>query len=187
MDTDSLMYHIKTKDFYEDIAGDIKERFDMSEYREENARRLPIGLNKTIIGLMKDELGGKIMTEFIRCIKSKAVCYRKLDDKKCEGIKKCVVKEDKRCKEIKKCMVKKTLGFDDCKKCLFDPGKSKNIYRPQLMFRNKKHEVHSIEVNKVALNRGDDKRIAKKDRISTLVPSHKSLCWNSLLKVVSLS
>ena len=55
------------------------------------------------------------------------------------------------------------------------------------MFRNKKHEVHTVEVNKVALNRDDDKRIAKKDRISTLARGHNSLCWNSLLGEVSLS
>ena len=30
MDTDSLVYHIKTKDFYEDIAKDVKTRFDTS-------------------------------------------------------------------------------------------------------------------------------------------------------------
>ena len=44
-----------------------------------------------------------------------------------------------------------------------------------------------VEVNKVALNRDDDKWIAKKDRISTLAHGHNSLCWNSLLGEVSLS
>ena len=83
-------------------------------------------------------------------------------------------------------MVKKTLDFDDYKKCLFSPVGA-SIYRSQLMFRNKKHEVHTIEVNKVALNRDDDKRIAKKDRISTLARGHNSLCWNPLLGEVSLS
>ena len=121
---------------------------------------------------MKDELGGKIMTEFV-ALKPKLYAHRKLDDKRCKGIKKCVVK--------------KTLGFDDYKKCLFDPGNSKNIYRPQLMFINKKHEVHTAEVNKVALYRDDNKQIAKKDRISTLARGHNSLCWNSLLGEVSLS
>ena len=66
-------------------------------------------------------------------------------------------------KELK-CVVKKTLTFDDYKDCLFNPDA---IYRSQLMFRSSKHEVHMIEVNKVALNRDDDKRIAKKDGIST--------------------
>ena len=84
------------------------------------------------------------------------------------------------------CVVKKTLVFNDYKKCLFDPVGA-TIYRSQLMFRNKKHEVHMVEVNKIALNRDDDKRIAKKDGVSTLAHGHKSLCWNSLLGEVSLS
>ena len=63
MDTDSLVYHIKTEDFYADIADDVQTRFDTSGYIPD--RPLPIGLNKKVIGLMKDELGGKITTEFM--------------------------------------------------------------------------------------------------------------------------
>ena len=133
---------------------------------------------------MKDELGGKIMTEFV-ALRPKMYTYRKLDDKRCKGIKKCVVKEDKRCKGIKKRVVKKTLDY---KKCLFDPvDKSKSIYKRQLIFRNRKHEVHTIEVNKVALNRDEDKWVVQKDGISTLARGHSSLYWNSLLGEVSLS
>ena len=135
---------------------------------------------------MKDELGGKIMTEFV-ALRPKLYAYRKLDDKRCEGIKNCVVKEDKKCKGIKKCVVKKMLDFDDYKKCLFSPGKSKSTYRSQLIFRNRKHEVHTVGVNKVAINRDDDKRVVQKDGVSTLAHGHNSLCWNSLLGEVSLS
>ena len=144
MDTDSFVYNIKTENFYEDIAPDVETRFDTSGYSKEDARPLPIGLNKKVIGLMKDELGGKIMTEFV-ALRPKLYAYRKLD-----GV------EDKKCKGIKKCVVKKMLVFDDYKKCLFDPVGA-TIYRSQLMFRNKKHEVHTVEVNKIALNRDDDK------------------------------
>ena len=65
MDTDSLVYHIKTEDFYKDIAPDVKARFDTSGYDKKDARPLPIRLSKKVIGLMKDELGGKIMIEFV--------------------------------------------------------------------------------------------------------------------------
>ena len=67
MDTDSLVYNIKTENFYKDIAGDVETRFEMSGYEPEGNmfRPLPIGKNKKVIGLMKDELGGKIMKEFI--------------------------------------------------------------------------------------------------------------------------
>ena len=62
MDTDSFIMHIKTEDFYKDIADDVEKRFDTSNY--EVNRPLPTGKNKKMIGLMKDELGGKMMTEF---------------------------------------------------------------------------------------------------------------------------
>ena len=51
--------------FYRDIAKDVKKRFDTSGYSKDDNRPLPIGENKKVIGLMKDELGGKIMTEFV--------------------------------------------------------------------------------------------------------------------------
>ena len=62
MDTESSIINIKTENFYEDIANDVEKRFDTSHY--EVNRPLPKGKNKKVIGLMKDELGGNIMTEF---------------------------------------------------------------------------------------------------------------------------
>ena len=106
MDTDSLVYEIKTEDFYADIADDVPARFDTSGYCPNWP--LPIGLNKKVIGLMKDELGGAIMTEFV-ALRPKLYSYKKLDGS-----------EDKKCKGIKKCVVKKTLTFEDYKTCLFN-------------------------------------------------------------------
>ena len=68
MDTDSFIIHNKTKDVFEDIADDVEKRFDTSNYAIEcNSieRPLPTGENKKTIGLRKDELSGKIMTEFV--------------------------------------------------------------------------------------------------------------------------
>ena len=65
MDTVSLVYDIKTGDFYEDIANDVEAKFDTSGYSKTDFRPLPISLNIKVIGIMKDELGGKIMTEFV--------------------------------------------------------------------------------------------------------------------------
>ena len=134
MDTDSLIYQIKTEDFYADIADDIPKRFDKSGYCSNGP--LPISLNKKVIGFMKDELGGAIMTEFV-ALRPKLYSYRKLD-----GV------EDKKCKGIKKCVIKKTLTFEDYKNCLHNPlpGRT-DVYRSQLMFRSSKHEVHTVEVN----------------------------------------
>ena len=57
MDTDSFIMNIKTNDFYKDITSDVENRFDTSNY--EVNRPLPTGKNKKVIGLMKDELGGR--------------------------------------------------------------------------------------------------------------------------------
>ena len=73
MDTDSLVYNIKTEDVCKDIAEDVEKRFDTSGYEPD--RPLPIGKNKKVIGLMKDELGSKIMKEFAS-LRSKMYSYR---------------------------------------------------------------------------------------------------------------
>ena len=63
MDTDHFIFHVKTEDFYKDIADDVEKRFDTSNYEVD--RPLPKGKNKKVIGIMKHELGGRIMTEFV--------------------------------------------------------------------------------------------------------------------------
>ena len=141
MDTDSLIYSIKTEDFYKDIADDVETRFDTSGYVPD--RPLPVGLNKKVIGLMKDELGGEIMREFVS-LWPKMYSYKVGNS------------EPKKCKGIKKHVVKKTISFDDYKKCLFS---GERTHRSQLLFRSCKHEVKTLEVNKLALSREDDKRI----------------------------
>ena len=76
MDTDYFIMHITTEDFYKDIADDVKKRFDKSNY--EVKRPLHTGKNKKVIGLMKDELGGKIMTESV-ALRPKTYSYM-MDD-----------------------------------------------------------------------------------------------------------
>ena len=139
-------------------------------------------MNKKVIDLMKDKLGGTFVTEFV-ALRPKLYSFRKLDGVGGPG---ALLRKDKKCKGIKKCVVKKTLSFDDCKNCLLN-STNESVYRSQLMFRSAKHEVHTIEVNKVALNRDHDKRIAKKYGISTLARRHKSLSWSPILGEVSLS
>ena len=122
MDTDSLVYKIRTEDFYADIAEDVESRFDTSRYVPD--RPLPVGKNKKVIGLMKDELGGEIMKEFIS-LRLKMYSYRVKNS------------EPKKCKGTKKCVVKKTISFEDYKRCLFGGDR---IHRSQLLFRSSKHK-----------------------------------------------
>ena len=90
MDTDSFVIHIKTKDFYKDIADDVEKRFDTSNYEVD--RPLPKGKNRKVIGLIKDQLGGKTMTK-VSAPRPKTYSYL-MDDgnsgKKAKGTKKCV-------------------------------------------------------------------------------------------------
>ena len=93
MDTDSFIMNIKTNDFYEDIANDVENRFDTSNY--EVSRPLPTGKNKKVIGLMKDELDGKTITEFVT-LRPKTYSFLTDDckeDKKAKGTKKWVIKK----------------------------------------------------------------------------------------------
>ena len=89
MNTDSFVYETEIEDFYRDIVNDVEKRFDTSGYSKDNNRSLPIGKNKKKrIGLMKEGLGGKIMTEFV-ALRAKMYAYRKIDkeveEKHCKG------------------------------------------------------------------------------------------------------
>ena len=84
-----FIVYIKTDDIYKDIAEDVETRFDTSNY--ELDRPLPKGKNRKVIGLMKDELGEKIMTKFVG-LRGKTYNYLIDDgskDKKAEGTEKC--------------------------------------------------------------------------------------------------
>ena len=100
---------IKTEDFYKDIANDVEEKYDTSNYISE--RPLPIGKDKKKIGLMKDELGGRIMEEFVGL---RPKCYSYLMD---DG------KVDKKAKGTKTCVIKRNLMFDNYLECLKEKKK----------------------------------------------------------------
>ena len=93
MDTDSFIMHIKTEDFYKDIADNVERMYDTSNYTVE--RPLPMGENKKKVGFMKDELEGRIMKEFIG-LGPKCYSYLADDgnvDKKAKLTKQCVIKK----------------------------------------------------------------------------------------------
>ena len=156
MDTDSFLMNIKTEDFYEDIANDVEKIFDTSNY--EVNRPLPTGKNKKVIGLMKDELGGKIITEFIT-LKPKTYSYL-TDD----------CKEDKKAKGIKKCVIKRMIKFNDFKNCEL---KDEVLLKSQQRFISKKHDVYTENINKIALSTNDDKRILSSDKITSYPYGYK--------------
>ena len=150
MDTDSFVVNVKTKDFYKDISQDVNKKFDTSNYTFD--RPLPTGIYKKVIGLMKDELGGDIITDFV-ALRPKAYSYITND-----------FIEMKKAKGTKKCVVNKMLRFEDYKKCLLDNGK---VLKSQQRFKSENHEVYTENINKIALSCDDDKRIVTSDRITS--------------------
>ena len=87
MDTDSFVIHIFTEDFFEDISNDVKRWFVTFNYDKNDKRPLEIGINKKVIGMFKDELGGKIMKEFC-APRAKTYSYLKdvdSEEKKAKG------------------------------------------------------------------------------------------------------
>ena len=156
MDTASFIMNIKTEDFYKDIANGVEKRFDTSNY--EVNRPLPTGKNKKVIGLMKDELGGKIITEFV-FLRPKTYSYL-TDD----------CKEDEKAKETKKCVIKRMIKFNDYKNCLL---RDEVILKLQRRFRSKGHDLYTENVNKIALSNNDDKRIVSSDKITSYPYGYK--------------
>ena len=92
--TQVALLFILTEDFYKDIANDVGKWFDTSDYNKNDKRPLPIGKNKKVIVMFKDELGGKII-EKICGHRAKTYAYKLNDNSECKkakGIKKCVIK-----------------------------------------------------------------------------------------------
>ena len=156
-DTDSLMYEIETEDFYKDISGDVKDRFDTNDYPENHPSGIPTGINKKVLGMMKDEAGGKIIKEFVG-LRAKLYSFV-MDDGE----------ETKKCKGIKKQVVESSIRHEDFKTCLTT---GKEQLRKQNILRSYNHEVYTEEINKVALSALDDKRYILKDGIHTLAWGH---------------
>ena len=152
IDTDSFVIYIKSEDFYKDIADDVEKWFDTTNYNENDKRPLPIGKNKKIPGLFKDELNGKIMKEFV-ARRAKTYAYLMEDDS-----------EHKKAKGRKKCVIKRELMFENYKNCVLN---DKIILKKQQAFRSDHHKVYVEGINKIALCSNDDKRIQTFDKITT--------------------
>ena len=143
MDTDSFMFHVETEDFYKGISNDVDNRFDTSAYSKDLNRPLSIGKNKKVLGVMKDELCGKVMAHFC-ALRAKTYSYLEYDDK-----------EEKKAKGTKKCVIKKKIKFDDYGACLFN---NNSVLRSQEVFKSELHDVYTLKLNKIALSSNDDKK-----------------------------
>ena len=156
MDTNSFIMNIKTEDFYKDIANDFEKSFNTSNYEVD--RSFSTGKNTKVVGLMKDELGGRIITEFV-ALRPKNYSYLTDDCKK-----------DKKAKGTMKCVIKRMIKFDDYKNCLLN---GEVILRSQQRFISKGNDVYTENINKIALSSNDDKRLIASDKITSYPYGYK--------------
>ena len=152
-DTDSLCYHVETDDIYKDMAG-MSDKFDFSSYPVDHP--LYNKDNCAVILKMKDETHGVPISEFVG-LKPKMYAYR------------TELYEDKKAKGVKKCVVKNNICFNDYKTVL-TTGISQ--MEEQNTIRSIKHQLYTINQNKIALSAVDTKRWIKEDGVSSYAHGH---------------
>ena len=147
-DTDSLVYHIRVEDVYEDLFVD-RHLFDNSDYPESS--KFYYSDNKKVIGKFKDEASGDPIIEFVG-LKSKMYSYKTEN------------KENKTAKGVKKNVIKCELSLSDYRDTLFNCTTMRHKMRT---IRSEYHQISSYQINKVSLSPFDDKRYILDDGISS--------------------
>ena len=173
MDKDNFIIYVKTDDTYKDIAENVEKRIDVSN--QEIDRPSPKGKNRKVIGLMKDELGGKMMKEFVG-LRAKIHSYLKdkNDDeyKKEKGTKKWFIKRKPEFRDYNNCLIASQI--ENLEKRITDVDrlhkefiKNKRILKTQQRFKNKRHNTFTEKIKKGALSSNDDKIIQSINLIGT--------------------
>lgn len=186
-DTDSLLYEITCNDVYEEIIKANISKFDTSDYDLNNVYNMPLA-NKKIVGLMKDETKGKIITHFVG-LRSKMYSFKlhvtekekdqeqnKLKQKQLDEItiQKTIknIGVTKKSKGVKYDVVKNKITFDDYLHCLEE---NKSISETQRNILSFAHNVFSVEQTKIVLNPNDNKRHLIANSYDTLPLGHYSI------------
>lgn len=159
MDTDSFILEFCGVNPFEKLSREeIEDRFDTSNMSDDNVYGLPI-VNKKVLGMMKDENSGRIMTEFVG-LRSKMYAIKVEDGrvtKKSKGVQRSVLKK---------------YNIDNYKDCLFN---RKTYCDEMITFTSKKHTIFTSKINKITLNCDDDKRMIQSDGINTYAWGHKNI------------
>ncbi|WAR05778.1 hypothetical protein MAR_021147 [Mya arenaria] len=141
-----------------------KQLFDTSNFPADHPSGIKSGVNKKVVGMFKDECGGKIMHELVG-LRAKLYSYRMYEGN--EPLAR--LKEEKRCKGVKQSVVKKEISFDDYKTCLFS---RKEQIRKMNVIRSHGYEILTEEVKKKVLSANDDKQVIQEDGMHTLAYGH---------------
>lgn len=169
-DTDSMVYAIRTHNFINDIRYDLSPFFDTSNYSIDHYCFSEIYKNQP--GYFKDEMGGKILKEFVS-LRPKLYAYRTVDDI-----------EVKKAKGVKKYVIEKHMQFRHYKEILNAYINHKNVDDKQTcrnmnFIQSNKHIVHSKTMNKLVLSANNDKRYIMNDGIKTLAYGHYKIKNNN--------
>jgi len=130
----------------------------MFEYHHPSG--ITTGVNKKVLGMFKDEAGGKQISEFVG-LRAKLYSYKMLEGN-----------EHKKCRGVTKNTVKKLITFQDYKNCLFTKD---HQLRKMNVIRSHHHNIFTEQINKIALSADDNKRVIMDDGIQTLAYGHCSL------------
>ena len=132
------------KIFYNDINLDIDKLFDTSDYWSNHPTGIKTGLNSKVLGMFKDEAGGKQIVQFVG-LRAKLYSYKMLDGS-----------EDKKCRVMTKNVTTRSIQFDDYRECLFSRMEQ---HRKMNVILSHCHEIYTEGINKIALSSDDDKRV----------------------------
>ena len=167
-DTDLMCYEIVTDDWYKDILPDLDTWFDTSGYEENHF--LYSKVNKKVTGKFSDELGGKIMYEFVGL---KAKLYSYITDDWCyENDEVRRTSEKKISKGTDRATIKHVLRHADYITCLFDKVK---FTREVTRIVSKNHHLTTATMSKIVLSYDDDKRVMVENSFHTLAWGHCDL------------
>ncbi|XP_015119416.1 uncharacterized protein LOC107042749 [Diachasma alloeum] len=142
MYTDRLLYEFRVPDIYKCMKRDIA-KFDTLDYPKNNVYAMPL-VNKKVLGLMKDECNGQVMSEFIG-LRAKLYTFTIHGDERTK----------KRAKRVRSSTLKR-ITFEDYKDCLMN---HETFVKSQYLIKSHKHTVHTVHQKKLALSWDDDKRI----------------------------
>uniref|UniRef100_A0A6P7H123 Uncharacterized protein LOC114343128 n=1 Tax=Diabrotica virgifera virgifera TaxID=50390 RepID=A0A6P7H123_DIAVI len=180
---ENIRKHRIAKLVSKDVIQTNLSKFDTSDYAEGNPYNMPQD-NKKVLGLMKDEANGRIITHFVG-LRSKMYSFKlqytneerqtvwqkyknTMDD---AAIEKIVnnLGVTKKSKGVKYSVVKNAITFEDYVECLKE-FTTKSV--TQSTFRSYAHNMFTIMQEKIALSPYDDKRCLQKDSYDTLPWGH---------------
>ncbi|XP_015370952.1 PREDICTED: uncharacterized protein LOC107166696 [Diuraphis noxia] len=167
-DTDSLVYHIQTNDFYADVTANsnLLDRMDTANLHRDHP--CYVAERKKVPGFFSDETNGHTMTEFC-ALRAKSYAYNIYagDDDRLEG-------EYIKAKGIRPHVVKHHMTLKEHKKCLFGEV-GVEAYKENVSIRSFKHQLMTIKTRKLTYNSYDDKRVVLEDKVHTLAHGHYSI------------